>query len=132
MTGPKVHHLPRLGLAEAMRVYGLTARALHYYEELGLVEACRDRSNTRYYDPDGRRRLDWIAPLRRADVPMAEIRDVLRAENESGRGGEYALRALVRRQEALEAQVLQVKDARLALEAAPVAGARRVPLRSRA
>lgn len=132
MTDPKVHHLPRLGLAKAMRLYGLTARALRYYEELGLIEARRDPSNTRYYEPDARRRLDWIAPLRRAGVSLNEIHAVLRAENEDGRGREHALRAVAHRIEAIEAQLGQAKDALEALRAAPGAEAPRIALRSRA
>ena len=57
MTVENIHHLPRLGMAGAMRLFGLTARALRFYEEKGLVEARRDRLNARFYDPAARRRL---------------------------------------------------------------------------
>ena len=132
MTEPRIHHLPRLGLANAMRLYGLTARALRFYEERGLIEARRDRLNARYYDPDARRRLDWIAPLRRAGVSLEEIRDVLRAEDEDGRGQEQALRAVARRQEALETQLSMAKDALETLRASPGPETSRVGLRVRA
>lgn len=130
MTDPKVRHLPRLGLANAMRIYGLTARALRFYEERGLLEARRDRLNCRYYDPDARRRLDWIAPLRRAGVSLEEIRGVLRAEDDEGRGEEFALRAVARRRAALEAQLGQAKDALDSLQATLGAERRRIGLRS--
>jgi len=132
MTEPKVHHLPRLGLANAMRLYGLTARALRFYEERGLIEARRDRLNARFYDPDARRRLDWIVPLRRAGVSLEEIREVLRAEDEEGRGQECALRAVARRQIELEAQLSAAKDATLTLQTAPAPQPRRLGLAARA
>ena len=125
MTEPKIHHLPRLGLANAMRIYGLTARALRFYEERGLIEARRDRLNARYYDPDARRRLDWIAPLRRAGVSLEDIRQVLRAEDEEGRGQEHALRAVARRHADLEAQLAQAKAALDVLQVKPAAPPRR-------
>ena len=116
MTETKIHHLPRLGLASAMRIYGLTARALRFYEERGLIEARRDRLNARFYDPDARRRLDWIVPLRRAGVSLEDIREVLRAEDEDSRGQEHAQRAVARRQAALETQLAEAKAAAESLQ----------------
>jgi DNA-binding transcriptional MerR regulator len=107
-----IRHMPRLGLGNATRLYGLTARALRFYEQLGLIEAGRDRLNTRYYDAEARRRLDWIVPLRRAGVPLGEIRNILRAEEQSGRGRECAIRAVERREAALKVQLTQVAEAR--------------------
>ena len=117
MTEPKVHHLPRLGMANAMRLYGVTARALRFYEERGLIEARRDRLNTRFYDPAARARLDWIVPLRRAGVSLEEIGEVLRAEDQDGRGRETALRAIAKRQAALEAQMGELAETLQALQA---------------
>jgi DNA-binding transcriptional MerR regulator len=126
MIETKIHHLPRLGLASAMRLYGLTARALRFYEERGLIEARRDRLNARFYDPEARRRLDWIVPLRKAGVPLEEIREVLRAEDEDGRGQEHALRAVARRQAELETQLAEAKQALQSLAARPAAEPRRL------
>jgi DNA-binding transcriptional MerR regulator len=78
-----LRHLPRLGIAGAMRLYGMTARALRFYEERGLIEARRDRLNARFYDPAARRRLEWISRLRRAGVGLPEIEGVLGAETEA-------------------------------------------------
>ena len=73
MTTPNIHHLPRLGLSNAMRIFGLTARALRFYEEKGLIEAHRDRLNCRYYDATARNRLEWIARLRREGLTLARF-----------------------------------------------------------
>ncbi|MCR5881073.1 MerR family transcriptional regulator [Phenylobacterium sp. J367] len=83
MTLDNLHHLPRLGLSNAMRVFGMTARALRFYEEKGLIEARRDRFNARYYDPVARERLAWIARLRRANVSLPDIEAVLNAEDDA-------------------------------------------------
>ena len=102
------HQPKRLPLAEASRLFGLTSRALRYYEERGLVIAQRDRTNARWYDPIARRRLEWISRLRRA-VPLDAIAEVIRAEEaRPGGGREIALRQLERRRVALEDELATV------------------------
>jgi DNA-binding transcriptional MerR regulator len=95
------HQFDQLAVAEARKLFGLTGRALRYYEELGLVAAHRDCRNARWYDPVARRRLEWIARLRRS-VPLHEIAEVLGAEEQQpGYGRALALRHLHRRRVAL-------------------------------
>ena len=94
MPDDKIRHLARLGLTDATRLFGLTARALRYYEEIGLIQPQRDRLNHRFYGPVARRRLQWIAPLRVAGLPIDEIREVIRAEECEGRGRAFALARL--------------------------------------
>lgn len=50
-------------LGEVMRRLDLTARAIRYYEELGLVRAGRDQLNRRRYDEDA------LSPRRHRRVP---------------------------------------------------------------
>ena len=109
MTRENIHHLPRLGMSGAMRLFGLTARALRFYEEKGLVEARRDRLNARYYDPAARQRLEWIARLRKAGVSLPDIEDVLGAD-EDGKGHECALDKLERRRADLQAELGQLDE----------------------
>lgn len=118
MTVETIHHLPRLGMAGAMRLFGLTARALRFYEERGLVEARRDRLNARFYDPAARRRLEWISRLRKAGVSLTDIEDVLRAEDEDGRGRACALDKLRARRETLTAELARVEEALTEAQAA--------------
>jgi DNA-binding transcriptional MerR regulator len=73
----RVHHLPRMSVGDASRLYELTPRALRYYEERGLIRAGRDRSNARYYDATARARLNCIATLRRAGIGLSDIDTVL-------------------------------------------------------
>jgi DNA-binding transcriptional MerR regulator len=109
MTDENIRHLPRLGIAGAMRLYGMTARALRFYEERGLVEARRDRLNTRYYDPAARRRLEWISRLRKAGVGLADIEAVLSAD-EDGQGRERALATLTARRTSLCDELSRLDD----------------------
>jgi DNA-binding transcriptional MerR regulator len=94
----------RLWLSEACRMFGLTPRAVRYYEDRGLVNAQRDRLNHRYYDSRARRQLRWIADLRAVGLPVAEIREVLDAD-EDGEGASVALEKLAARAKALQAEL---------------------------
>jgi DNA-binding transcriptional MerR regulator len=48
MIEDNIRHLPRLRIGEAMKLFDMTARAIRYYEERGLIDARRDRMNSRY------------------------------------------------------------------------------------
>lgn len=103
------HQPRRLALAEARRLFGLTSRALRYYEERGLVVAQRDPTNARWYDVAARRRLAWISRLRRA-VRLDDIAEVLRLEEqEPGSGRAFALRQLERRRVSLEDELARLQ-----------------------
>jgi DNA-binding transcriptional MerR regulator len=110
-----VRHLPRLGMSAAMRIFGMTARALRFYEERGLVSARRDRLNVRYFDAVARGRLEWIARLRRADISIPDIKRVLEAEDRATRCAR-AVEVLHRRRdrvlrhlEAIDAALMETK-----------------------
>lgn len=105
-----LHHLPRLGFADACRLFGMTPRALRFYEEKGLIEARRDRLNHRYYDGWTRQKLAWIARLRSVSLSLRDIRQVLEADQRAGSGSQLALRKLLARRDALT-QELAALDA---------------------
>jgi DNA-binding transcriptional MerR regulator len=86
MTEENIRHLPRIGIGEAMRLYGMTARAIRFYEEKRLVEARRDRLNRRYYDHEARERLAWIGSLRQAGLSLPDIQHVLEAREDARHG----------------------------------------------
>jgi DNA-binding transcriptional MerR regulator len=118
MTRENIHHLPRLGMGDAMKLFGMTARALRFYEEKGLVEARRDRLNARYFDGAARQRLAWISRLRGAGVSLPEICEVLQAEEETGRGRECALAKVERRRAELVAELERVDQTLASLQPA--------------
>ena len=93
-------------ISELTRRHGLTARAIRYYEERGLIEAARDRHNARRFDQRAQRRLAQITQLRRAGLPIPDIEDILnRAEADDGRDvTTLALQRLSERLEALEGE----------------------------
>ena len=47
--------------AEASRRFGLTPRAMRYYEERGLIDVDRDWQNRRCYDEAAQQRLARLA-----------------------------------------------------------------------
>lgn len=127
MTEDNIRHLPRIGIGEAMKLYGMTARAIRFYEEKGLIEARRDRMNCRFYDGAARRRLSWIGPLRAAGLSLSDILDVLEAEEENGHGRDCAIGKLQNRRQAVQTELAKVDLALTRFDAAPQAG---VSLRS--
>ena len=113
-------------ISELTRRYGLTARAIRYYEERGLIEAARDRHNARRFDQRAQRRLAQITQLRRAGLPIPDIEDILnRAESADGRDVTcLALQRLSQRlaeldseRQAVQATIDAVKDGAVAPQA---------------
>jgi DNA-binding transcriptional MerR regulator len=67
------------------RALGLSARALRFYDEEGLVVAVRDRLDRRVYSPEACAELEIVSRLRSAGVPVEEVRWVLQAARRKGR-----------------------------------------------
>lgn len=126
MTRENIHHLPRLGMGDAMRLFGMTARALRFYEEKGLVQARRDRLNARYFDGPARQRLAWISRLRSAGVSLPEICEVLTAEEQQGRGRECALAKVETRRAQLAAELERIDETLVTLRNGEAATQRRI------
>jgi DNA-binding transcriptional MerR regulator len=63
---------------------GKTVRALHLYEEIGLLEpARRTDSGYRLYSADSVTRVEWITKLQDAGLSLPEIRELLASWGES-------------------------------------------------
>ncbi|WP_374654410.1 MerR family transcriptional regulator [Phenylobacterium sp.] len=110
--------VPRKGsyasLGAAMREFGLTARALRYYEEVGLIEADRDRLNCRRYDERAMDRLRLIAQFRRAGLDVRDIRLILERREQGDASEGYVDCAVARLQERLaviESERQQLEEA---------------------
>ena len=66
---------------------GKTVRAIHLYEELGLLEpVSRTRGGFRLYEPSAVERLRWIDLLHGLGFSLHEMGDMLRAWWEAGIG----------------------------------------------
>lgn len=67
-----------LRVGEAARRTGLTVRALHHYDEAGLVRpTARTQAGHRLYAEPDVARLERVAALRRVGLPLEEVADAL-------------------------------------------------------
>jgi MerR family transcriptional regulator, redox-sensitive transcriptional activator SoxR len=60
-------------LGDVMEILGLTARAIRFYEERGLISPHRDRLNRRLFDNAMVRTLELIGQLRSVGIGIDEI-----------------------------------------------------------
>lgn len=71
-------------VGELAKRTGKTVRALHLYEEIGLLEpAKRTDAGYRLYSSDSVTRVEWIGRMQEAGLSLPEIRDVLANWGES-------------------------------------------------
>jgi DNA-binding transcriptional MerR regulator len=62
--------------------YGVSRRMLCYYEEIGLIKSSRKDDYTyRVYDKDAIQRLQQIIILRKLQIPVKQIKDILNNQN---------------------------------------------------
>ena|GEM_PF-3553705 len=64
-------------VGQLARQSGVSVRTLHYYEELGLLQATRNDSGYRQYDEGSVIRLQQIAVLKKMRFTLEEIREIL-------------------------------------------------------
>jgi DNA-binding transcriptional MerR regulator len=62
-----------LDIAEVVRLTGLTARALRFYEARGLVKPLRTASGRRHYGPTELEQLHRVMAMKRAGLTLAQI-----------------------------------------------------------
>lgn len=110
-----------LRIGDLSRLTGKTVRALHLYEELGLLEpATRSNGGFRLYHPAAVDRVRWIDLVNGLGLSLQETRDMLERWSESDRGPEAMeeLRRLftakldetrenIRRQQVLERELVE-------------------------
>jgi DNA-binding transcriptional MerR regulator len=72
-----------LTIGRFSRLSGLSVKALRHYDDIGLLEPARvdDASGYRYYALEQARDAEAIRRLRGLDVPLDQIRDLLRADD---------------------------------------------------
>lgn len=62
---------------EFAELAGVTVRALHHYDRIGLLKPERNRSGARVYSLDDLERLEQIAALKFLGIPLKEIKYLL-------------------------------------------------------
>ena len=73
-----------LKVGDIARRTGKTVRAIHLYEEMGLLNpAVRSKGGFRMYRCDGVKRIEWIQKLQDMGFSLTEIRVFLRVWEES-------------------------------------------------
>src|SRR3954471_17919998 len=107
-----------LQVGDLARAVGKTVRAIHLYEELGLLKA-HERSKGRYrlFTPDAVVRVRWIGKLQSLGLSLTEIQGIERARNDvpsaqtaAARLGElYEAKLLETRAKIDELQALQTE-----------------------
>jgi MerR family copper efflux transcriptional regulator len=91
---------PLLRVGDIARVTGKTVRAIHLYEELGLLKpASRSNGGYRLFDASAVERVRWIDSLHGLGFSLQEMREVLQNwwTSEQGHAAMADLRALFRR-----------------------------------
>jgi len=68
------------GISAVCELFGLTPRAVRFYEDRGLVQSRRDRFNCRNFDRRARARLEEIAAYRQAGLSIDDIQEIFRLE----------------------------------------------------
>ncbi len=74
MPDPRDRH--QYTISDLSVEFGVTARALRFYEDEGLINPIR-RGLTRIYTKRDRARLAWILRAKRVGFSLAEIRDMI-------------------------------------------------------
>jgi DNA-binding transcriptional MerR regulator len=81
-----------LRVGDLAKAVGKTVRAIHLYEELGLLApVSRSAGNYRLYTPEAVTRLTWIQRLQDLGLSLGEIQSLLR-EWESAANGSTGMR----------------------------------------
>ena len=89
-----------LRVGDLSRVTGKTVRAIHLYEELGLLRpATRSSGGFRLYEPSAVERVRWIDLFHGLGVSLQEMRELVHAWWDAGLGPEAMdqLRSLFKR-----------------------------------
>lgn len=85
------HKLMRVG--ELAKAVGKTVRAMHLYEELGLLEPrSRSEGGFRMYGPEAIDRIHWIVKLQAIGFTLAEIQGFVKDFQDAGSGREATAR----------------------------------------
>ncbi|MBL9018716.1 MAG: MerR family transcriptional regulator [Myxococcales bacterium] len=102
-----------LRVGELAKAVGKTVRAMHLYEELGLLEPrARSEGGFRLYGPEAVDRIHWIVKLQAIGFTLAEIQGFVKdfQGGVSGREATARVRALfMEKQAQIREQIMQLQ-----------------------
>jgi MerR family copper efflux transcriptional regulator len=108
-----VESLSLVKVGELAKRTGKTVRAVHLYEELGLLEpAVRSKGGFRLYSGKALKRIDWIQKLQDLGFSLTEIKAVLR----DWEGSATAPKAMNRVREIFSDKLRETKETLARLE----------------
>ena len=97
---------PLMRVGELARRTDKTVRALHLYEERGLIEpAERSKGGYRLYDDSNLERIDFINRLQAIGLSLAEIQNLM----DAWRGGEYPQASMKKVESSFREQLKEVQ-----------------------
>jgi len=107
-------HNPKLmRVGELARAVGKTVRAMHLYEELGLLEPrTRSEGGFRLYGPEAVDRIQWIVKLQAIGFTLAEIQGFVQDFQQAGSGREATTRVralFTEKQTQIGQQIMQLQ-----------------------
>ncbi|HTL37014.1 MAG TPA: MerR family transcriptional regulator [Kofleriaceae bacterium] len=109
--GSNPQKLMRVG--ELAKAVGKTVRAMHLYEELGLLEPrARSEGGFRLYGPEAVDRIHWIVKLQAIGFTLAEIQGFVRDFQSAGSAPEASARVhalFLEKQQNIREQITQLQ-----------------------
>src|SRR5208282_2003714 len=73
------HRLDLMQIGDLARETGKTVRAIHLYEELGLLTpAARSKGRFRLYGPEALTRIRWIGKLQEIGFSLSDMQTIVR------------------------------------------------------
>ena len=88
-------------IREVSSKYNITARALRYYEDMGILNSTRSEGATyRMYDEEAVRRIEQILILRKLNISIKDIQRIFKAS-----GSDVVLEVLGRKVNAIDDEV---------------------------
>lgn len=108
-----VRETPTMTIGGLATRAGFTAKAVRYYERIGLLpQAARRPSGYRLYGAEDLRRLDFIAKAKRLGLSLDEIRDVLALRDAGVEPCVHVVRVIDRHVEEAERAIAELGEFR--------------------
>jgi MerR family copper efflux transcriptional regulator len=97
-----------LRVGELAKQTGKTVRALHLYEEMGLLRPVhRSKGGFRLYAPSAVKRVEWISKLQDAGFSLHQLQELLHGVSEQGN---VASLAMERVHQIFESRLSETRD----------------------